>query len=172
MEQALNSPRRSATTAEGQAAPQWRKGWLTKVLIPAALLVLVVASIAGIRSIQRHRASTYGIARPYSALLVENKTGSFAVTRVTLEGTGGDPAEYTVLGEIGNGAEASAEIAPGSYLAKVSYVEIIQLQLPWPKGTLTAPFSVAPGKAAILRLQGGRSSSGSLLFFPPELAVK
>jgi hypothetical protein len=77
-----------------------------------------------------------------------------------------------VLGEIGNGANATLEITPGTYLVNVSYIEIKQVEFGRPSGTLSASFTVLPGKAAILCLQGGRSSPESLMFFPPGLALK
>jgi hypothetical protein len=123
--------------------------------------------------VNRHKASTYGIVDPSSAALrIENRTADFAITHVSVEGPERSVAVQDVRGEIGPDAEAVLEIAPGAYLVTVFYVEISQAVPDRPQGFLSGSFSVAPGKAAVLYLQGGRSSPESFIFISPELAFK
>ena len=165
---------RTHTDRTPQAPPRRRGGWKTKLLILGGLIVLVAwASITWAISANRHKASTYGIADPSSAALrIENRTADFAITRFSVEEPEGGVAVQDVRGEIGPGAEAVLEITSGAYLVTVFYVEIGQAAPDRPQGFLSGSFSVVPGKAAIMHLQGGRSSPESFIFIPPELAIK
>jgi hypothetical protein len=143
------------------------------LVLAVLIVVLAGGSIAWVVSAHRHGASTYGIADPSSAALrIENRTTDFAITRVSFEGTAQGEAVRDVYGEIAVDAEAVLEIAPGTYLVKVFYVEIKQAVAGRPKGFLSESFSVSPGKAAVLSFQGGRSSPEGMVFIPPKLALK
>ena len=122
---------------------------------------------------RRHRASTYGITDPSgSALKIENRTSDFAITRVNIADAEERVAFLDMSIEIGNGAETVLEIAPGTYLVRVHYVETGQV-VPWrPQGSLSESIAVSPGKAGLLRLQGGRSSPEGSIYIPPELVLK
>jgi ubiquinone/menaquinone biosynthesis C-methylase UbiE len=164
----------SHTGQTSQAPSRRRGGWKTKLLILGGLIALLGwVSITWAVSVNRHEASTYGIADPSSAALrVENRTTDFAITRVSIEEPERSVTVQDVGREIGPSAEAVLEIAPGAYLVKVFYVEISQAVPDRPQGFLSGTFSVSPGKATVLHLQGGRSSPESFIFIPPELAFK
>lgn len=161
------------TEKEEQAPPRRRGGWKTKLLILGGLIVLGAGSLTWAAGVVRHKASTYGIADPSSAALrMENRTSDFAITHVTIEDAKERGAVRDVHGEIGTGAESVLEIAPGTYLVRVSYVETGQA-VPWrPKGSLSESFTISPGRAVILYLQGGRSSPEGLISVPPALVFK
>jgi len=158
---------------KGQAPPRRRGGWTTMLLILGGLIVLGAGSLMWAVSVYRHRASTYGITDPSGAALrIENRTSDFAITRVTIE----DPEERVAFRdvgiEIGTGAGTVLEIAPGTYLVRVHYVETDQA-VPWrPQGSLSESIVVSPGKAVILCLQGGRSSPEGSIFVPPLLVFR
>jgi len=159
---------------KGQAPLRRRDEWKTKLLILlGGLILLGMGSLIWAESVNRHQASTYGIADPSSAALrIENRTSDFAVTRVTLQNTEGFVTIRDVGHEISMGEEAVVEIAPGAYLVMVFYGETTQTVAGRPKGSLSASFTVSPEKAVILCLQGGRSSPEGLIFLPPELVFK
>jgi hypothetical protein len=174
MEPVLNSHQTSSLVmTEGHSEPVWHGGWKARVLALAALIAVGAALIIWVPSVHRHKASTHGIADPSSAALrIANRTTDFAIRSVSIGDAEGDVADQVVHNEIGPGAEAVVEIAPGSYLVSVSYVETNQV-LPYrPEGALGESFTVSPGKAVILHLKGGRSSPESLIFIAPKLAFK
>lgn len=156
-----------------QAPPKrWRR-WIVGLLILGGLTVLGLAYLVWAANVRRHEAATYGIADPAGAALrIENRTNDFAVARVTIEGpeAGAFISETPI--EIAPGAATVQGIEPGTYRITVSYVEIEQVVGFRPKGSVTIPFTVAPAKAVIVSLEGGRSSPESLLFIPPELVLK
>jgi len=158
----------------GQAPPRRRGGWKTKLfIVVGGLILLGMGSLIWTESVNRHQASTYGIADPSSAALrIENRTSDFAITRVTLQNTEGSVAVRDVGHEIRMGEEAVVEITPGAYLVMVFYGETTQTAAGRPRGSLNASFTVSLGQAVILCLQGGRSSPEGLVFLPPELVFK
>lgn len=121
---------------------------------------------------RRHMASTYGITDPsVSALIIENKTGDFAISRITIADAKGVALRDVGI-EIGIGGETVLEIAPGALLISVHYVETSMVVLGRPQGFLSKSISVMPGKAALLSFQGGRSSPESSIFIPPVLVIR
>jgi len=164
----------SDTGHEAGASPRWRGGWRIKLLILGGLIVLLAGgSIAWAARVSRHQASTYGIDDPASAALrVENRTSDFAITHVSIEDAEAGRAVRDVQGEIGAGAGVDLEIAPGTYLVKVFYVEINQAVADRPKGFLSESCSVSPGKAVVLCLQGGAFVSGRPDLYPPQVGAQ
>lgn len=142
-------------------------------LVAGALIVLAVVTIVWASNARRHRASTYGISdASRAALRIENKTSDFAIKRVFIEDAEllvGTQDEY---GGIAAGEKEAFEIAPGSYQVKVFYVESSQVWAFRPEGSLSELVTVGPGEAAILRLEGGRSSPEGMIFIPPKLTIK
>lgn len=137
------------------------------------IVVLGVAAIALAVNARRHRASTYGIEDPSSAALrIENRTTDFAIARLSIEDAAAGVILEEVRGEIGPGAHHVLELAPGTYVVTVFYVEISMAVMGRPEGTLSASLKASPGKAAILHLSGGRSSPEAIIFVPPELLLK
>jgi len=157
----------------GQVPPRRLGGWTTIWLILGGLIALVVGALMWATSAHRHRASTYGINDPSGAALrIENRTSDFAITRVTIADAEERVAFREVGIEIGIGAETVLEIAPGTYLVSVRYVETSQV-VPWrPEGSLNESIVISPGKAVLLCLQGGRSSPEGSIFIPPELGLR
>jgi hypothetical protein len=132
--------------------------------------VAVLSWTAGAR---RHEASAYGINDPSSAALrVENRTSDFAIARVIIKDAEGLVTLQEEYGEITMGAEEVLEIEPGTILVSVYYVETAMAVMGRPSGSLEETVTVAPGKAAILVLQGGRSSPDGLVYVPPVLVEK
>jgi hypothetical protein len=143
------------------------------LLILAGIIILAGASITWGVGVYRHKASTYGIADPSSAVLsMENRTSDFAIRRVLIEDAAGGVVVADVYSEIGTGAGVVLEIVPGAYSVSVFYEEISQGVAWRPRGSVDASFSVSPGKAVVLYMQGGRSSPDGLFFIPPELVFK
>jgi hypothetical protein len=121
----------------------------------------------------RHRASTYGITAPSSAVLrIENKTSDFAIRRVSVEEAQSGLVILDEPGGLDVGAEAVFEIPPGTYVVRIFYMEIEPIVMGRPEGFLNESFSVSPGRAALLSFQGGRSSPDGLIYIPPELVFK
>jgi hypothetical protein len=143
------------------------------LLILGGLIALGVGALMLAASVHRHKASTYGITDPSGAALrIENRTSDFAITRVTIADAEERVAFRDVGIEIGIGAATVFEIAPGTYLIRVHYVETGQV-VPWrPQGSLNESIAVSPGKAVLLCLQGGRSSPEGSIFIPPVLVLR
>jgi hypothetical protein len=143
------------------------------LILAGLILILAVVLISWVRNVRSHQAATYGVSDPSrAALRIENKTSDFAIARVALSDLGTGVLVQYVPGEIGMGAGAVLEVAPGSYLVEVSYAETGMVVMTRPKGTLEGSFTVSPGKAAILSFQGGRSSPEGMVFLAPELVFK
>lgn len=137
-----------------------------------AVLVVVVSLLWAARA-RSHRASTYGITDPSrAALRMANGTSDFAITHITVEDARQHVVSQEVTIEIGPGARRVLELAPGSYVVSVRYVEIKQAVANRPKGSLSQPLTASPGKAVLLSLQGGRSSPDGLIYVPPRLVTR
>jgi hypothetical protein len=158
---------------KGPAWSEQLQGRRLGFLIAGALIALAVVAIMWSSNARSHRASTYGFDDASSAALrVENRTTDFAIKRVFIEDADllvGTQDEY---GGIVAGAKEAFEIVPGSYQVKVFYVESSQVLAFRPEGSLSELVTVGPGEAAILRLEGGRSSPEGMIFIPPKLSVK
>lgn len=156
-----------------RARPRWRGGWTMILLILGGLIALGVGALMWTANVNRHRASTYGITDPSgSALRIENRARNFAITRVTIADADKRVALRDVGIEIGIGAETVIEIAPGTYIVSVNYVEISQV-VPWrPHGHLSVSIVASPGKAVLLYFQGGSSSPDGSIFLPPVLVLR
>jgi hypothetical protein len=166
-------PDQPYTDQKGQAPPWQRAGWTIKLLFLAGLIFVAVLSIIVAVNAHRHRASTYGITEPSSAALrIESRTSDYTIKRVSVQEAEGGTVVQDIHSQIDPGAETVLEIAPGAYLATVSYVESNQVVPFRPEGSLSASFSVSPGKAIVLCLEGGRSSPEALISIPPKLVFK
>ncbi len=161
------------TDRSGQAPARRLRGWMLSLLILGVLIAVGTVLIIRAAGARRHEASTYGISDPSSAALrIENRTSDFTITRVFIETAEGRVAVQDEYGEIDAGAATVLEIAPGSYVVNVFYVESSQVWAFRPKGSLSESVTLPSGRAAVVRLAGGRSSPEGLIFVPPELVLK
>jgi hypothetical protein len=157
---------------KGKAPPRQRGAWTKVWLLLGVLIALGVGALMWAASERRHRASTYGIIDPsVSALIIENKTSDFAISRITIADAEGVALRDVGI-EIGVGGETVLEIAPGVLLISVHYVETSMVVLGRPQGFLSESISVMPGKAVLVSFQGGRSSPEGSMFIPPLLVVR
>jgi len=169
----MNSPSQPVMMVQEQTPPRWRGGWTAKLLALGALLAVLIVASGWIAGLVSHRASSYGISDPSRAVVrLENRTTDFAITRVSLGEAERNLVDQDIYQEIGPGKEAVIEVEPGAHLLKVSWVEIRQVEAFRPKGDHTETLSLEPGEAAILYLQGGRSSPDGLLSIPPKLVLR
>lgn len=158
---------------KGLASTGQLQGRRLAFLVAGALIVLAVVVIVWASNARRHRASTYGISdTSRAALRIENRTSDFAIKRVFIEDADLLVGTQDQYGGISAGAKEAFEIAPGSYQVKVFYVESSQVWAFRPEGSLSKLVTVGPGEAAILRLEGGRSSPEGMIFIPPKLSVR
>lgn len=148
-----------------------RAMWL--VLLIGGLLAAAFATPAVLADARRHTAQLYGVEDPSKAVLsVPNRTGGFAMARITFEDPDTDLALQQLTREVVPGQSATLAIAPGKYRVSVSFVELAQAAPDRPQGSLSVTVDIAAGRAAIVRLEGGRSSPEGMLYVPPELVVK
>ena len=173
MEPVLNSSSTSMVLGQEETRPRWRSGWKARLVAAVLLAAVILVLLACVFGFPSHRAASYGVTDPSSAVLrIENKTTDFAIARVLVGESASGVINQKVHPEIGPGQGATIELEAGDYMVTIHWVEIGQVEAFVPKGDLTERVDLSTGEAAVLHLHGGRWSSDSLLCIPPKLKVK
>lgn len=160
----------------GRAAGRgpWRRAlWVIGLVAAGGVLAAVIAYLAVMAGARRHQASSYGVQEPSrGALSLSNATSDFAVTRITLKDPETQMVLQEVVEEVDPGGSSILALDPGTYRVVVSFAGIGQTVPDWPGGSAGVGLTISAGRAAIVRLQGGRASLDGLVYLPPELVVR